>query len=157
MTERARESRDREVEQLRRRYSPKVATLRARIDKALERVSREESQYEHQKLQTAISFGATLLGALTGRKLGSAGTVGRATTTARTATRAAREKEDIARARQEVRRLQEQLKDLEADFENKVTELEALPAPPDIELQEVSIRPRKADITVRLMALAWRP
>jgi hypothetical protein len=156
MTELTRENRDLELGKLKRRFSPKVARLRDRIDKAQERVSREESQYQHQKLQTAISFGATLLGALTGRKLGSSRTVGRATTAARTAGRAVREREDIARARKEVDRLKAKLAELEETFEEKVEKLKELPAPSEIELEEVSIRPRKSDISVVLMALAWR-
>jgi hypothetical protein len=156
MTELTREKRDLELEKLKQRFTPKVTKLRDRIDKAQEKVSREESQYQHQKLQTAISFGATLLGALTGRKLGSARTVGRATTTARTAGRAAREREDIARAKKEVVRLKEKLAELEEEFEEKVDRLKELPAPSEIDLEEVSIRPRKSDISVDLMALAWR-
>jgi hypothetical protein len=156
MTELTRERRDLELEKLKQRFTPKVAKLRDRIDKAQEKVSREESQYQHQKLQTAISFGATLLGALTGRKLGSSRTVGRATTTARTAGRAAREREDIARAKKDVARLKEKLAELEEAFEEKVERLKELPAPSEIELEEVSIRPRKSDITVSSVALAWK-
>jgi TolA-binding protein len=156
MTELTREKRDLELEKLKQRFTPKVTKLRDRIDKAQEKVSREESQYQHQKLQTAISFGATLLGALTGRKLGSSRTVGRATTTARTAGRAAREREDIARAKREVVRLKEKLVGLEEEFKEKVERLRELPAPSEIEIEEVSIRPRKSDISVSLMALAWK-
>ncbi len=156
MTELTRENRDLELEKLKQRFAPKVTKLRDRIDKQQEKVAREQSQYEHQKLQTAISFGATLLGALTGRKLGSARTVGRATTAARTAGRAAREREDIARAKKEVGRLKAKLAELEEAFEEKVDRLKELPAPSEIELEEVSIRPRKSDISVSLMALAWR-
>jgi hypothetical protein len=156
MTELTREKRDLELEKLKQSFTPKVIKLRERIDKAQEKVSREESQYQHQKLQTAISFGATLLGALTGRKLGSSQNVGRATTAARTAGRAAREREDIARAKKEVRRLEEKLAELEEAFEEKVEKLKELPAPSEIGLDEVSIRPRKSDISVGLMALAWR-
>jgi hypothetical protein len=40
----------------------------------------EQSQYKQKKMQTAISFGTTVVGALFGRKLGSVGNVGRAAT-----------------------------------------------------------------------------
>lgn len=156
MTELTREKRDLEHEKLKQRFAPKVAKLLDRIDKQREKVSREQSQYEHQKLQAAISFGATLLGALTGRKLGSSRTVGRATTAARTAGRAAREREDIARAKKEVGRLKAKLAELEEAFEEKVERLRELPAHSEIELENISIRPRKSDIAVGLMALAWR-
>jgi hypothetical protein len=152
-----RERRDLELEKLRKKYTPKLTRLRERIDKAEERVHREKSQYDHQKLQTAISFGATILGALTGRKLGSTRTLGRATTAARTAGRAAREKEDIARAKKQVRQLREKLSQMEDDFEAEAERIRELPSPAELELEEVLIRPRKADIKVSRMALAWVP
>ncbi len=49
-------------------------------------------------MQTAISFGATLLGAFTGRKLLSSGTLGRATTTMRDVGRSVDESGDVKRA-----------------------------------------------------------
>ena len=72
--------------------------LEDRIRRAEERVAREQSQFQQQSVQTAISMGATVLGALFGRKLASAGTIGRATTAARGAGRAMREHEDVATA-----------------------------------------------------------
>jgi hypothetical protein len=152
-----RERRDLELEKLRKKYTPKLAKLQERIDKAEERVFREKSQYDHQKLQTAISFGATILGALTGRKLGSSRNVGRATTAARSASRTAREKEDIDRAKKQVRQLREKLSQMQEEFEVGTERIQELPGPAEIELEEVSIRPRKADITVSTMALAWTP
>jgi hypothetical protein len=152
-----REKKDKQVEKLRKRYAPKLARLQDRIRKAEERLAREKGQYEDQRTQTAISFGATLLGVLLGRKIGSVGNVGRATTTARSAQRAAREKGDIARAEREVERQREKLKELEEDFEEEVESVRELPGPADLELEEVPVRPRKSDISVSRLALVWTP
>jgi hypothetical protein len=149
------EHRDLELEKLRKRFTPKLAGITDKIEKAEARVHREKSQYDHQKMQTAISFGSTLLGALFGRKLGSSRNVGRATTAARTASRAAREREDIARAKKEVGRLKERFTRLEQELEEKTESLRVLPSPGDLNLEEVSIRPRKSDIAVTEMALVW--
>jgi hypothetical protein len=155
--EAARERRDTVVEKLRKRYSPKLARLQDQINRAETRVSREESQYGQQKAQTAISMGATVLGALFGRKLGSVGTVGRATTTMRGVGRAAREREDIARAKQRVDELRTKLVELEAEFEDETAQLRDEVDPDLIEIEELPIRPRKADITVGRVALLWLP
>ena len=56
-----------------------------------------------------ISIGSTILGALLGRKLTSASSVGRATTAARGASRAGRERGDIQRATDEMNAQQEKL------------------------------------------------
>lgn len=151
------EQRDLELEKLRKHFAPKLARLRDRIEKAEARVFREKSQFDHQKVQTAISFGATVLGALMGRKLGSARNVGRATTAARSASRAAREKEDIARAKTDVTRFRSELAQMEQDFEEQAERARALPPPTELELEEVSIRCRKSDIGVGIMVLAWLP
>ncbi|MDX1649500.1 MAG: DUF87 domain-containing protein, partial [Myxococcota bacterium] len=101
------EERDRAVEALRKRYAPKAARLEERERRALARVEREEDQVRGTALQAAISFGATVAGALLGRRLASARNVGRATTTARAAGRVADAREDVARAEAEVEAVRE--------------------------------------------------
>jgi hypothetical protein len=63
-----RENRDAETEKLRQRYAPKLATLQAQKQRAQHKIERERGQASQQKLQTAISVGATILGAFLGRK-----------------------------------------------------------------------------------------
>ncbi|HEY8410481.1 MAG TPA: hypothetical protein VIK76_03735, partial [Pyrinomonadaceae bacterium] len=63
----AREQRDQAVEKLRQKYEPKFAQLEDRKRRAEQAVAREAEQAKHQKLQTAISFGATLLSSFMGR------------------------------------------------------------------------------------------
>jgi hypothetical protein len=151
------ERRDLAVEKLRKRYAPKLASLEERLRKAQARVSIEESQYGQQKMQTAVSLGATILGALFGRKLASAGTVGRATTSMRGVGRIAREKEDIARAQKEVEVIQQKLVDLEEEFREKVAGMQEEFTLEELELEEVQVRPRKSDISVGAIALVWTP
>jgi hypothetical protein len=155
--EAARELRDATVEKLRKRYAPKMQTLEDRVRRAEEKLGRERSQYEQQKMQTAISAGATVLGALFGRKVASVGSVGRAATTARGLGRAAREKEDITRANREIEVLQQQYRDLEAEFQKEIGGLDAPVDPDAFELKEQVVRPRKSDIAVGHFGLVWLP
>ncbi|MDH3285795.1 MAG: ATP-binding protein, partial [Acidobacteriota bacterium] len=152
-----REKRDLEIDKLRKRYAPKLARLQERIRTAEERVDREKSQYRQQKTQTAISIGATVLGALFGRKTLSASSVGRATTAMRGASRASRDREDVGRAAENVERLVAQLEELEAEFQEKAAELEQPVDPTELELDSKSIRPRKSDIGVGELKLLWMP
>ncbi len=152
-----REQRDLEVSKLQRRYAPRLAALQDRIQRAERRVQKESEQYRDQKLQTAISIGATVLGALFGRKLGSASNVGRATTAARGAGRAARERGDVARAEDRVEDLRQQLADLESRFEEDAAELERSASPDALAIEETCIAPRKSDLAVDPVLLAWTP
>jgi len=106
-------------------------------------------------MQTAISLGATLLGAFLGRKAMSAGTVGRAATTARSATRAASERQDIDRAAQGVEATKQRMADLQSQFD---AEAAALAAGGDrAAIESVTVRPRKSDLTVEQVVLLWMP
>jgi hypothetical protein len=153
----AREERDRQVEALRERHAPKLARLQERIRKAETRVEREKSQYEQAKRQSWISIGATILGALLGRKTVSVGTVGRATTAARGLGRAEQQKDDVDRARDSVESLREKLEALEQTFEEDVERIEEALRPEALELEPIEIRPRKSDIDVTRPVLAWVP
>ncbi len=151
--EAAREHRDLTAEKLRKRYAPKLARLQEKITAAERRVAKEETQYGQQKMQTAISVGATVLGALFGRKVASVGTVGRASTAMRGAGRAAREKQDIDLARDRLLELQSQLEELEAEFQTEVDALDDA----EVEITEQPISPRKSDTTISRFELTWVP
>ncbi len=151
------EKRDLEMEKLRKRYGPKLERMQERLRKAQVRVERERAQYGHQKVQTAVSVGATLLGAVFGRKTMSTGTIGRATTSMRGVGRAAREKQDIARAQREVLVIQDKLATLEDEFQAEIADLKEGYLSEDLELMEILIRPNKTDIFVSQLALVWTP
>jgi len=152
-----REKRDQDLEKLRKRYAPKLSRVEEQIVEAEERLAKERAQYKDQTYQTAISFGATVLGAILGRKAASVTNVGRATTAARSARRAARERQDIAHAEREVARRREKLAELEKEFETEVEALRALPDPAALELEEISVRPKKSDISINRLGLVWTP
>ena len=157
LTQIAHEKRDIRIEKLRKKYAPKLATLQDRQRRALVRLDKEKSQYSQQKMQTVISVGATVLGALFGRKLGSLGNVGRATTSVRGMGRAAREKQDIKRAQEEIRIIQERLTEMEVQFRTELTAVQNALQPEDLTIQEKPIKPRKSDIIVSDVVLVWTP
>jgi phage host-nuclease inhibitor protein Gam len=152
-----REGRDDQVDKLRKQYAPKVAALQERIRRAQEAVEREKAQASQQKVQTAISMGTTLLGAFMGRKAVSASTLGRATTAARGVSRSMKESQDIGRAEDNVEALQQKLADLNAEFEAQAAELQSSVDPLKEELETITIKPKKANISVQLCALVWAP
>lgn len=152
-----REARDEELARLQARYAPRLAVLQERVRRAKERVRREETQLQQQKVQTAISVGTTVLGALFGRKAISAATLGRATTAARGVSRTARERDDVERAVEAQQQLEEQLAALQAEFDGEVARLREPAVPLDDLLDEAEIKPRKSDITVTRLQLLWTP
>ena len=61
-----RELRDREVAKLREKHAAKLKSLDERLHRAADRVEREKAQYTQRKLDTAISIGTSVLGAIFG-------------------------------------------------------------------------------------------
>lgn len=153
----AREARDAAVEKLRAKYAKRIETLQGQIDRAELAVQREEQEAKQQKLQTAVSFGATLLGAFMGRKAIQMASLGRATTAARGVGRSLRAQEDVALAGQKVSDLQAKLEELEAEFEKEVASLEGKANPATEVLERVTIRPSATGTVLHLVALAWVP
>jgi hypothetical protein len=153
----AREQRDEAVEKLRRKYAPKFEQLEDRKRRAEQAVARETEQAKGQKMQTAISFGATLLGSFLGRKRASLSTIGRATTAVRGVGRSMKESQDVDRAEENVAALTQKLSDLEAEFQAETAALERSLDPQTEQLETVSLKPTKANIAVKLVTLAWAP
>jgi hypothetical protein len=153
----AREERDRQVEVLRKKYAPKVAVLQDKIRRAQQAVERETQQAQQAKVQAAVSFGATLLGAFLGRKAVSAATLGRATTAVRGVGRSMKESQDIARAGETVEAMQQQLADLEAQLQAETSALEVSTDPAAEKLESIELKPKKTNISITLLTLAWAP
>lgn len=153
----ARADRDERIERLRRRYAPRLARARERIQRASERVERETAQYAHQRAQTAISLGASLLGALFGRKLGSLTSIRSAGAAARAASRATRERGDIARAQKRLESERARLAALDRQLAEALAELRTAIDPRQFELEPLDVPPRKSDIRIERLALAWMP
>jgi hypothetical protein len=152
-----REVRDEAVEKLRQKYAPKSIALKERIRRAEQAVEREEGQAKQQKTQAAISIGATLLGAFTGRKKISSSVLGKASTAARGVSRSMEAQSDITRAKDTVEALQQQFNDLQAQFDEEVNALTSKIDPSTEALETVVIKPKKTDISVQLVALVWMP
>jgi hypothetical protein len=153
----ARERRDQAVERLRQKYAPKIATLEEKKRRAEQAVEREAEQAKSQKLQTAISFGATLLSSFMGRKAVSLSTLGRATTAAKGVGRTIKESADVGRAQETVEVLTQQQADLDAQFKEEAESIDKSLDSQTEELETVTLKPTKANIAVRLLTLAWAP
>jgi len=150
----ARASRDRAVEDVRRKYAARQATLAEKLRRAEAAVSRETEQSSQQKLQAAVSIGATLMGALLGRKAINTGTLGRATTAARGVGRSIKEAGDIQRAAESVEAVRTQIKELD-DQVREETQVIAATFERAPAFERATLLPKRGQVTVQLLALGW--
>jgi len=120
-------------------------------------VAREKAQFKQKSLETVLSFGSSLVGAMFGRKLASRTNVTGAASSMRKMGTAARERGDIGRAEDLLEAAQESLIELEARLEEDVTALEETLDADNLEIEQLTVRPRKSDIAVQPVAVVWAP
>lgn len=151
-----REARDAAIDAMRKKYAARQAALNERLRRAESAVGREQEQASQQKLQTALSVGATLLGALMGRKAISASTLGRATTAARGVGRTMKESGDIKRAEDSVESIRGGLTELESEIQAETRRISA-EFDAEAPLERVTLSPKRGQVTVQFVALGWVP
>ncbi len=124
----AREDRDEAVHKLREKFAARTAAAVQKVARAREEVQRQQSQARAAQMQTAISVGTSILGALFGRKGSGIGHISRAGTAARGATRAMKESSDVGTAQGRLAAAEANAAELEAELEAQIA---AMPLPSD--------------------------
>ena len=152
-----REKRDAAADSLREKYAAKLAALQERLRRAQQAVGREKQESVQAGVQTAISVGATVLGAIFGRKAVSSTTIGKATTAARSAGRTMKQAGDVQRAEETEGAIRQQIQELEGELQAELAAQAAATDPTSEALEKISLRPKKTDITVRRVGLVWLP
>ena len=157
LAQRAREMRDAASEKLRLKYAPKLAALEERIRKANQTIAVQQEQSAAAKTSTFMSVGTAILGAFLGRKIMSAGNVSKAASAARGFNRQSKESSDVARAQESAAALLEQRELLETQFQADVDAATSRFDPTTEELETLAIKPKKSNITIKALVLAWEP
>jgi hypothetical protein len=153
----ARTARDEGLEALRRRWAPRITAAEEKMRKADERIAKEEGQKREHQLDTALAWGGAILGVLAGRSAVSAANVGRVRTATPATARAVRESGEAASAQAQAQQAREQLAQLNADMQADLDRVKQTTDPSAIVLEKLELKPRKGDIVVGTLALAWTP
>jgi len=153
----ANEKRDQAVAKIRKRYASKATTLENRLLRSQQAVERESQQASKKKLDTAVSFGTAILGALLGRKRISSTSAGKFGTAIRSASGARKESADIKRAEETVRKVKSDIEALSRELQKEIAALETGFNAQTEELKEIVVRAKATDIHVPLVGLAWMP
>ena len=120
-------------------------------------MQREQQQATGSKIDAAMSVGTAVFGALFGRKVISAASAGRVSSAMRKAGNVQRQSGDVDRATETVENLQAQLGELEAQVQAEIAGLETRVDAQSEVLEEISLRPKPADITVQFCGIGWLP
>ena len=153
----ASEQRDAAIAKIRKRYATKTRTLENRLMRARQTLEVQKEQSSKKKLDTAVSFGTAILGAVLGRKKLSSSTASKMGTAIRTAGGARKESQDVARAGQTVAKVQADLEALSAELEKEIAALDTAFDAQAEALDEIVVRAKSTDISVALTGLVWLP
>ena len=145
--------RDKAAADLRTKYGPKFAALEEKLRKAHQAVQREQAQAQSAGFDAALSVGGALMSMLGG---GRASKVRGAASAARSAGRGVKQQGDVARQKENVAALEAKWRALEAEMNEKLN-AQAGPQTGEEKLELVQSRPKKGDVTLELIALAWMP
>ncbi len=153
----ASEKRDQAIAKLRKRYAGKTTTLENRLMRAEQAIAREQEQASKKTLDTAVSIGTAILGAVLGRKRISSTSATRVGTAIKTAGGARKEAADVARAKQTAEKVRADLEALNQQLEEELDALDTAFDAQAEELQEITVRAKATDVHVPVLALAWMP
>ncbi|MBT8389753.1 MAG: hypothetical protein KJP13_08900, partial [Altererythrobacter sp.] len=153
----AAEKRDEKVAALRKRYASKTRTLENRLLRAQQRIEREQEQSKQRKLDTAISFGTAILGAVLGRKKLSTTSASRVGTAVKSAGRMRKEAQDIEQAKETEAAVQEEMQTLEKQLQREIELLDTNFDAQNEELKEIVVKPRTTDVHIHFVGLGWAP
>ena len=153
----AREERDRQIEKLRQSYGSKIKSLEKKLESSLRALEREEEQARRAKMNTMISLGSTILGAVLGRKRFGIGTVSRGSSAARGVSRSWKEGRDVEHAESKAESYKQDLDEMENELEGEIERIREQLDPLSLPLETVRVSPYKKNIQIKRCALAWIP
>jgi hypothetical protein len=148
----ARETRDQEVDALEKKYDRRLDAL-AKKKRKLERdLAADEAEYKARQREEAVGVGETVLSFFMGRRRTSA-----ATTIARRRRMTAKVKLDIEETEEDITALKEDIQELEQELETAVNEITTKWDQADDDEKYVALKPRRRDVTLHEVAVAWAP
>ena len=151
----SREKRDETVEAIRQKFAAKRATLVDRLQRAEQRVQKEQSERGAQVIGTIASIGTAALGAFFGRKGLSMSSASRVGTAVRGVGRMQKESGDVTRANESVESVRQALTDLDRQIETQAGALQGGFDAQAEPLETITIKPKASDVQVHEVGLLW--
>jgi hypothetical protein len=152
LTQDAREQRDEAVDKLTRKYEKKLNRVERKLERAEISLEKKKAKASARKTEIAVSVGESVLGMFMGRRST------RAASTAMSKYRQSKTAQmNVKEAEEKVEALQEEIEALEEELKEETERITEEWDESLQELKEISIRPRKRDIDVKMLSVAWLP
>ncbi len=148
----ARRKRDADLKKSRARVEKEMARVQQRLRREQRELDADQEEMEARKREEWLTIGESALNLLTGRR--SLTMLSRSSRKKRMTQQA---KADVEESLDTIEDLEQQLEDLKAQWEDQVEEISDRWAEKLEEIEQVSLTPRRADVTVEFCGLAWAP
>ncbi len=150
--EAAKEARDAEVQKLKTRYEKQFKRLDDRLAREERELDEDRVEYDARKQEELLSGVESVFSFVRGRRSSS-----RLSTASRRRRMTRQAKADVQESERTIEELEEEIDALEDEAKAKVEEVTDRWNRLIDEVEEVEVRPRRADVQVSLLALAWLP
>ncbi len=143
---------DAEAEKLKEKYEREVERLEDKLRREERELDEDKTEYDARKQEELLSGVESVL-SLLGRSRRST----RLSTASRKRRMTRQARADVEESEEAIEDLQEQIEELEKEARQELDELAATWGERIEELEEVEVRPRRADVRLRFFGLAWLP
>ena len=144
---------------LRQKYKPQFDRLQTRLQSAQQALAKQQNQSSSKKIDAMLSVGAAvaseIFSSFLGRKAISVTNMNKAVSAVRSVNRARAQGTSVDLAKDTVGSVQQQIDALQKEFDDEVAAQQNKVDPLTEQLETISILPKKSDINVELVALAW--
>jgi hypothetical protein len=148
----AAEARDEEAKKLEKKYETKLDSLEGKLQREEREMEEDKIEYDARKQEELLSGAETLMGIFTGRKRT------RSLSTASRKRRMTRQaKADIEESEEAIEEMEDDIEDLKKEMQRELDDLTAEWARRIDDWEEEEVHPRRADVQLKLFALAWIP
>lgn len=150
----ARELRDGEVDKLEAKYRTKLDSLQEKLRREEIELQKDQTVYDSRKQQEMLSAGGSLLSLFGGRKKQLTSALGSASQRRQMTERA---KQEVLESQDTIAQLNKQLEEVRAELDSISRAAMERWDQAQQDLQEYPVRPRKSDVNIQLLAVAWTP
>jgi hypothetical protein len=151
----AREARDAEVDKLRTKYEQKVKQLEERKAREEAELSRDKAAYQERSRRETLSDISTVASAL--GLFGRRGGLGKLTSLGTKRRTSGTAKADVKESEDAIARMQQDIEKLTAEMEDEAKAVTERWSKTVDDIEQVKILPRRTDIDVHTVAIAWAP
>lgn len=146
----AREERDAEIDKLEKKYDSKLDRINSKISRLTNSLTVDKAEYDARKREEVFGVGETVLGVLLGRRRSTG-----ITTASRRRRMTTKTKYKIDDTEKEIEQFKLELAELEIELKEQVDGITEKWMSVENDIVEYSVTPRKTDVDVDELKIAW--